>query len=114
MRTLIVMTLAVLGLTQTITSGALFIKLSSTQEKKPESQASEKQAEAAQLSERVIRLYSEGKFDEALPIANRVLELSQEVFGPTDAAVASAASNLAELHIAKHYCPNVCRRGSVT
>jgi len=71
------------------------------QGQKVDAQASEKQAEAEHLSSQVIRLFGEGKFDEALPIANRVLEISENVFGPNDVAVANAASNLAEVYIAK-------------
>jgi TonB family protein len=88
MRTL-VLPFVLLGLTQTSTP-------STTQEPK-----ADPQVEAARLSTQVIRLYREGKFEEALPIATRVLELSESAFGPGDVAVANAASTLAELYVAK-------------
>ncbi len=94
MRTLI-MALVLFSLTQIITSKATPINLSLTQGQKVEGQASEKQAEAERLGAQVIRLFGEGKFDEALPLAERVLDLSEIGFGPGDASVANAASNLA-------------------
>ncbi len=36
--------------------------------------------EAEQLSTQVIKLYEKGKFDEALPLAERVLFLREKVF----------------------------------
>lgn len=56
------------------------------------------QAEAARLNAEVVRLYREGKFDEALPLARRVLELREKALGPDDLAVASALNNLAAIH----------------
>ncbi|HSE25601.1 MAG TPA: tetratricopeptide repeat protein [Pyrinomonadaceae bacterium] len=66
-----------------------------------QSDKAQKQAEAEKLSSEVISLYQNGKFDAALPLATRVLQLSEEAFGPNDVAVASAATNLAEIYASK-------------
>jgi TonB family protein len=63
--------------------------------------AAGEQAEAARLNAEVMRLYREGKFDEALPLARRVLELREKALGPDDLAVASALNNLAAVHMRK-------------
>src|SRR5258705_4032261 len=83
---LLIATFVLLSLAQFMTATARGIKLSSTQGQNAKAQASEKQAEAERLRVQVIRLYGEGKFDEALPLANRVLELSEVAVGPADAA----------------------------
>jgi len=93
--------LVFLNLAQVITLRATVLELSSTQTQSAEAQASKKQAEAERLRMQVRSLYEEGKFDEALPLATRVLELSESAFGPGDAEVANAATNLAALYIAK-------------
>lgn len=59
------------------------------------------QAEAARLNAEVLKLYAAGKYDEALPLARRVLELREQAAGVEDAAVASALNNLAAIHIRK-------------
>jgi tetratricopeptide (TPR) repeat protein len=66
-----------------------------------QAQTPDKRAETEQLRTQVLKLYGEGKYDEALPLANRALELSESSFGPTDIAVADAATNLAVLYVAK-------------
>jgi TonB family protein len=57
--------------------------------------------EARQLSQRVVQLHGSKKFDEALPLARRALELRQSVFGDNHPLVADALANLAGLHFAK-------------
>ena len=57
--------------------------------------------EARQLSQRVVQLHGSKKFDEALPLARRALELRQSVLGDNHALVADALANLAGLHFAK-------------
>lgn len=59
------------------------------------------QAEAARLNAEVLRLYREGKFDEALVPARRVLEIREKALGPDDMAVASALNNLAAIYAQK-------------
>jgi TonB family protein len=59
-------------------------------------------AEAKRLSAEVVRLYNEKKYDDALPLAKRALEIRERVSGPAAEIVALALTNLAELYIAKH------------
>jgi TonB family protein len=58
-------------------------------------------AESARLNADVIRLYREGKFDEALPLARRVLEVREKALGSDDMAVASALNNLSAIYARK-------------
>jgi TonB family protein len=57
--------------------------------------------EFARLNAQVSSLYREGKYDEALPVAERVLALAETSFGGDDVRVADALSSLAELRVAK-------------
>ena len=63
------------------------------------SQSSE-QVESARLGATIVDLYKQGKYDEALPLAKRVLEIERGL-GPERPAVAVALANLAELYFAK-------------
>lgn len=58
-------------------------------------------AESARLNAEVVRLYLEGKYDEALPLARRVLELREKALGADDMSVASALNNLSAIHARK-------------
>ena len=58
-------------------------------------------AEDARLNAEVVRLYREGKYDEALPLAKRVLEMRERTLKPDDLAVASALNNLAAIYARK-------------
>jgi TonB family protein len=58
-------------------------------------------AEAARDSERVVQLYKEGKYDEALPVAQRALLTREKLLGPADGRTAGALMNLAEVYLAK-------------
>ena len=58
-------------------------------------------SEAARLSQTVIDLNREKKFDEALPLARRAVELRRGVLGDNNALVADALTNLAGLHLSK-------------
>lgn len=57
--------------------------------------------EASALSESVIKLYNEGKYDEALPLAKRALEIGKNVSGPNSDSVGAASLNLAYIYMAK-------------
>jgi len=60
--------------------------------------------EATNLSRRVVQLYNQGKIDEAIPLAERVLVLRQQALKDNDPLVADAISNLGALHQAnKNY-----------
>ena len=57
--------------------------------------------EASDLSVSVVRLFKEGKFDEALPLAKRALEIRQRLLPPNDPEVLTALGNLGNLYNAK-------------
>ena len=54
--------------------------------------------EARQLNKRALELSSAGRYDAALPLAERVLALMEKARGPSHADVATAANNLAEVY----------------
>jgi len=58
-------------------------------------------AEESQLNTSLVELYKAGKFDQALPVARRLLELREKMFGPEDPVVGIALSNLAEIYRAR-------------
>lgn len=58
-------------------------------------------AEADRLNAQVVKLYGEGKYDEALPLAQRVLELREKALGGEDLKVAYALTNLGNIHVRK-------------
>jgi TonB family protein len=58
-------------------------------------------SEAMRLNESVAELYKQGKYDEALPLARRVLEIEKKTLGSFDPRIASALNNLAEIYVAK-------------
>ena len=58
-------------------------------------------AEATQLSVTVVKLYKEGQYDKALPLAKRALELREQALGPDHELVQGALLNLAEIYTAK-------------
>ncbi|HEV7475712.1 MAG TPA: tetratricopeptide repeat protein, partial [Pyrinomonadaceae bacterium] len=55
-------------------------------------------AEAGQLSLTVVKLFKEGKYDEALPLAKRALALREAALGPDHEIVQGSLLNLAELY----------------
>ncbi len=57
--------------------------------------------EAEQLSAQVVKLYQTGKFDEALPLAERALTIREKVLGTENELVTAALRNLAEVQLAK-------------
>lgn len=59
--------------------------------------AQKEAAEADRLNAEMFKLYREGKYEEALPVAERVLELREKAFGGEDLKVAYALVNLANL-----------------
>ena len=58
-------------------------------------------AEADRLNAEVVKLYREGKYDEALPVAKRVLELREQTLGGEDLKVAYALTNLGNVYTRK-------------
>jgi TonB family protein len=53
--------------------------------------------EAARLNDEVVKLYSAGKYAEALPVAERVVKLREKELGRAHALVAGALLNLAAI-----------------
>jgi TonB family protein len=72
----------------------------STQSEEQNKASAEAIAEAAQLSRTVVSLFNEGKYDKALPLAKRTLELRETALGPDHELVQSALFNLAEIYSA--------------
>jgi TonB family protein len=58
--------------------------------------------ESRELNAKVLRLYNESKYDEALPLATRALQLRELALGPSHQDLIPLLSNLAELYKAKH------------
>lgn len=60
--------------------------------------------EASQLSLQVVKLHNEGKYEEALPMAKRAVEIRESLLGKEDPLVADALSNLGAVMMAmKNY-----------
>lgn len=59
-------------------------------------------AEESRLNTSLVELYKAGKFDQALPVARRLVELREKMFGPEDPVVGIALSNLAEIYRARN------------
>lgn len=55
-------------------------------------------AEADRLNAEVIKLYREGKYEEALPAARRVVELREKALGGEDLRLAFALANLGNIY----------------
>lgn len=57
--------------------------------------------EADRLNAQVVKLYGAGKFDEARPIAERVLEIREKELGAESKAVADALTNLGAIYFSE-------------
>lgn len=57
--------------------------------------------EVVRINAAMVELFKAKKYDEALPLAKRVLELQQKAYGPSDGHTAAALHNLAEIYFAK-------------
>ncbi|MCS6886198.1 MAG: tetratricopeptide repeat protein [Acidobacteriota bacterium] len=57
--------------------------------------------EAEQLNEQVIQLYKAGKYDEAIPLIQRAIEIRTTILGPEHPDTAYSINDLAELYSAK-------------
>src|SRR5437773_6661920 len=54
--------------------------------------------DAERLNEQVLKLYGEGKFAEAIPLAQQALETRKRLLGPYHQDIAINLNNLAELY----------------
>ncbi|MEL7036262.1 MAG: tetratricopeptide repeat-containing protein, partial [Cyanobacteria bacterium J06592_8] len=61
-------------------------------------QQSDELEEANRLEQQVIQLYQQGKYNEAITIAERVLEMIKKLLGPEHPDVATSLNNLALLY----------------
>jgi len=58
-------------------------------------------AEATEMLKTVAKLFKESKFDEALPLAKRALEIREQLLPRTDPRVANSLSFLGDVYMAK-------------
>ncbi|HEX5602819.1 MAG TPA: TonB family protein, partial [Pyrinomonadaceae bacterium] len=65
------------------------------------SQESPELAEATELTKSVVKLFKEGKFDEALPLAKRALEIRERLLPPNDQRVSLSLGYLGDVYLAK-------------
>jgi TonB family protein len=70
----------------------------STESQEPIQPSAEALAEASRLSLTVVKLFNEGKYDEALPLAKRALALRETALGADHELVQGALLNLAEIY----------------
>ena len=54
--------------------------------------------EAEELNTQVEKLYSQGRYDKAIPLAARALAITEKVLGPEHPRTATALHNLADLY----------------
>jgi TonB family protein len=85
----------------TLTSSNQPIFQETTQTPQQDKATAEALAEAAQLSGTVVKLYNEGQYDKAVPLAKRAVELREQALGPDHELVQAALLNLAEIYTAK-------------
>lgn len=63
--------------------------------------AQESLEEARSFNQEVVRLYEQGRYDAALPFAQRALAIQEKVLGPEHPNVAMSLNDLALLYRAK-------------
>ena len=63
-------------------------------------------AEATEMIKSVAKLFKENKFDEALPLARRSLEIRERLLPQNDPRVANSLSFLGDVYMAKHEYDN--------
>ena len=54
--------------------------------------------EAKKLEREATQLYQQGKYDEAIPLVQKILEIREKALGPDHPDVAASLNNLAELY----------------
>ena len=57
--------------------------------------------EATDLTASVVKLFNENKFDEALPLAKRALEMRERLLPQTDPRVATSLGYLGDVYLSK-------------
>src|SRR5208337_2664697 len=54
--------------------------------------------ELGSLNQRIYKLFAEGKYQEAIPLAEKAVEITTRVRGPEDPETATSLNNLGELY----------------
>src|SRR5271165_4620070 len=54
------------------------------------------------LNQRIYKLFAEGKYQEAIPLAEKAVEIATQVLGPEDPETATSLNNLGELYSNMH------------
>ena len=72
-----------------------------TRSEQQESSTAQESTDAAKLELQVVKLYKEGKFDEAIPLAKQVLKIREQQLPANDPLVADSLGNLAMLYLAR-------------
>lgn len=80
-----------------IVFGFVFASAQTTEQKKP--QLSSAAQEANKLSVEVVRLFEQKKFEEALPLAQKVITIREDELGKTHLSVGQAYRNLAYIQL---------------
>lgn len=92
-------------MTTAMLSVLLLIPLSDTRFNSPavqeETAKSRDLEEAGRLNAQVLSLFAENKFDEALGLAKRVLEIREKVLGQDHELVASSLNSVADIYVAQ-------------
>ena len=99
------MKIPILLLSASLFLAASFISTSYQQQESPELK------EATELSASVVKLFNQQKFDEALPLAKRALQIREKLLPRTDPLVARSLNYLADLYLAKRDY-NAAQRGN--
>jgi tetratricopeptide (TPR) repeat protein len=84
-------------LISTLTCAALNTSIAQTT---PQATDSPQLIESRELTSKVVKLYGERKYDEALPLAKRALELGDAALGSTHAGLIPILINLGDLYVA--------------
>jgi TonB family protein len=82
-----------------LTSG--FVFASAVGSKLESGQNTKELDEARMLTDQVVRLHEQGKYDEAIPLAKQALKLRETALGEKHVLVAVAMANLASLYLGK-------------
>lgn len=66
-----------------------------------QAQQSPELKEATDLTDSVVKLFNQQKFDEALPLAKRALQIREKLLPPTDPLVVTSLTYLGDVYVAK-------------
>lgn len=76
------------------------LALSTSYAQTPQKPDSPELVESRELTSKVVQLYNEHKYDEALSMARRALELAESALGKNDSRLMSLLVNLGDLYVA--------------